>query len=176
LNKRNRAHGRIGSSIFRRSITSSLTAANGGVDRELQYADLDGDGVYEISQAVPAFVFFEDLTNATSHLIDVAFKYDPKTRQYLPANQILQPYSLAGIEDEINGLDKSDTHKFTSDVLLIVLRYIYAGKRKEAWSFYNREYNLPDKERLPGKYWLRCVVNLFTDIFIAKRNLTKPCS
>lgn len=122
-----------------------------GVNRELMYGDIDGDGTYEISQAVTAFAFFEDLTNATSHLVDVVFKYDAKRREYLPANQLLQSYSLAGINDVIKALDKSDAHKFESDVLLIVLRYIYAGKRNEAWSFYNREYNLPDKERLRAR-------------------------
>ena len=122
-----------------------------GVTRELAYADIDGDGIQEISQAVPAFVFFENLTNATSHLIDVVFRYDRKTKQYLPANQTFQKYSLAGIGDQIKGLDKSDALKFKSDVLFVVLRYIYAGKRDEAWSFYNREYNLPDKEPLRGK-------------------------
>ena len=122
-----------------------------GVNRELMFGDIDGDGVYEISQAVTAFVFFEDLTNATSHLVDITFKYDPKTQEYLPANQILRSYSLSGIDDEIKALDKSDAHKFESEVLLIVLRYIYAGKRNEAWSFYNREYNLADKEHLRGK-------------------------
>jgi hypothetical protein len=122
-----------------------------GVDRELEYADIDSDGIYEISQAMPAFMFFEDLTNATSHLIDIVFKYDGTKQEYLPANQILQTYSLAGLDDEIKALDKSDAHKFEADVLLIVLHYIYAGKRNEAWSFYNREYNLPDKERLRGK-------------------------
>lgn len=122
-----------------------------GVNRELMYGDIDGDGIYEISQAITAFGFFEDLTNATSHLVDVVFKYDPKAQEYLPANQLLQSYSLAGIDDEIKALDTSDAHKFESDVLLIVLRYVYAGKRTEAWSFYNREYNLPDKERLRTK-------------------------
>src|ERR1051325_9517632 len=122
-----------------------------GVTRELEYADINGDDIYEISQAVPAFVFFEDLTNASSHLIDVVFKYDAKTKTYLPANQIFLTYSLAGIDEQIKVLDKSDARKFESDVLFIVLRYIYAGKRDEGWSFYNREYNFPDKERLRGK-------------------------
>jgi hypothetical protein len=122
-----------------------------GVNRELMYGDIDGDGIYEISQAVTAFAFFEDLTNATSHLVDITFKYDPTRQEYLPANQLLQSYSLAGIDDEIKALDKSDAHKFESEILLIVLRYIYAGKLNEAWSFYDREYNLGDKERLRGK-------------------------
>lgn len=122
-----------------------------GVNRELMYGDIDGDGIHEISQAVTAFAFFEDLTNATSHSVDIVFKYDPKAREYLPANQLLQSYSLAGVDDETKSLDKSDAHKFESEVLRIVLRYVYAGKRSEAWSFYNREYSFPDKERLRGK-------------------------
>jgi hypothetical protein len=83
--------------------------------------------------------------------VDIVFKYDAKRQEYLPANQLLQSYSLAGINDVIKALDKSDAHKLESEVLFIVLRYIYAGKRSEAWSFYNREYNLSDKERLRRK-------------------------
>ena len=122
-----------------------------GVTRELEYADIDGDGIYEISQAVPAFQDFDSLSIASSPLIDVVFKYDGKTKTYLPANRIFVTYALAGVDEQIKALDKSDARKFESDVLFIVLRYIYAGKRNEAWSFYDREYNLPDKERLRGK-------------------------
>ena len=122
-----------------------------GVDRELRYMDVDGDGVHEISQAVPAFTFFEGLTNATSHLIDVAFKYDPKAKKYLPANHVFQDYALRGIEDEISCLNRNDEQKFSLGVLHVVLRYIYAGKEAEAWSFYEREYHRPDKAELKSK-------------------------
>jgi len=35
-------------------------------------------------------------------------------------------------------------------VLKVVLSYLYAGKEQEAWSFYESEYNLPDKEEIKG--------------------------
>ncbi len=33
-------------------------------------------------------------------------------------------------------------------VLEVVLTYLYAGKEQEAWSFYESEYNLPDKDEM----------------------------
>jgi hypothetical protein len=122
-----------------------------GVGRELLYADLDGDGVYEISQAVQAFVFFENLTNGSSHLVDVVFKYDREKMEYLPANQVIEAKTLGPIEDEAKDLKRDDERTFAPQVLSIMLRYIYAGREKEAWSFYNREYNFRNKSPLRAK-------------------------
>jgi hypothetical protein len=122
-----------------------------GLGRELSYQDIDGDGVFEISQAVTAFAFFDNLTYAASHLVDITFKYDRGTRQYLPANQIFQNRSLERIEDEIAKLNRDDERRFASDVLRILLPYIYAGQEKEARAFYDREYTLADKEVLKQK-------------------------
>jgi len=33
----------------------------------------------------------------------------------------------------------------------VVLRYIYAGKEKEAWLFYDKEHHLFDKEEMKSK-------------------------
>lgn len=122
-----------------------------GVGRELMYADVDGDGVYEISQAVQAFVFFENLTNGSSHLVDVVFKYDRDRMEYLPANQVIEAKTLGPIEDEAKDLKRDDERTFAPQVLLIMLRYIYAGREKEAWSFYDREYNFGNKSSLKAK-------------------------
>ena len=122
-----------------------------GVGRELLYGDLDGDGVYEISQAVPAFVFFENLSNATSHLVDIVFKYDPQKGEYLPTNQIFAGKTLGPIESEAKNLNRSDQRSFGSQMLEIMLRYIYAGRKKEAWSFYDRAYPFADKVELKVK-------------------------
>src|SRR5215203_4027867 len=119
-----------------------------GVGRELMYEDVDGDGVYEITQSVSKFVFFGRLSNATSHLVDITFKYDPTAREYLPANQLFPTRLLAGVEDKIQLLNRDDEWKFGSDVLRILLNYIYSGQRNEGWAFFDREYNLPDKKQL----------------------------
>jgi hypothetical protein len=122
-----------------------------GVGRELMYADVDGDSVYEISQAVQAFVFFENLTSGSSHLVDVVFKYDRDKMEYLPANQVIQAKNLGTIENEAKNLKRDDERTFASQLLLIMLRYIYAGREKEAWSFYDREYNFGNKSSLKAR-------------------------
>ena len=40
---------------------------------------------------------------------------------------------------------------YLSLVLQVVLRYIYAGKEKETWLFYDKEYHLADKEEMRSK-------------------------
>jgi hypothetical protein len=119
-----------------------------GVGRELIYEDVDGDGVYEITQSVSRFMFFGRLSNATSHLVDITFKYDPNTREYLPANKLFPARLLNGVEDQVKQLNQDDEWKFASEVLRILLNYIYSGQKNEGWAFFDREYTLPDKKDL----------------------------
>lgn len=122
-----------------------------GVGRELMYADVNGDGVYEISQAVSAFVFFENLTNGSSHLVDVVFKYDPEKMEYLPANHVTEAKTLGPIHLKAKDLKRDVDQEFASQMLLIMLPYIYAGRESEAWAFYDREYRFDNKSELKTK-------------------------
>lgn len=122
-----------------------------GVGRELTYRDIDGDGVQEIWQSVMGFTFFEGLTNASSHVVDITFKYDPRSGQYLPANQQFTGLSLTEVDTQKRKLHRADEHKFASDLLKILLAYIYAGQEERAWEFYDQEYTLPNKKELKRK-------------------------
>ncbi len=124
--------------------------------------DLDTDGVFEFTQTILTFDYFDRLPHALSPLPAVVFKYDTKANQYRPANRDFPLYLLDGIEkdarrveefnDTINTKTYDDPHgEYLSAVLEVVLRYIYAGKEKEAWRFYETEYKLSDKEEMKTK-------------------------
>jgi hypothetical protein len=123
-----------------------------GVGREeLSVIDIDKDGVYEISLPLTEFYMFENMHTAETPLPEIIFKYDRGAKKYIPANPSFQSYVLRGIEDEVNQLNPNEENGYLLKRLGIVLRYIYAGKEKEAWDFFDREYRLPDKEQMKSK-------------------------
>ncbi len=123
-----------------------------GVGREEFYViDIDKDGVYEISLPITEFYMFENMSMAETPLPTTIFKYNEKAKKYLLANQIFQNYLLTGINDKIKQLNSGDESNYLSDRLDIVLSYVYAGKEEEAWSFFDKEYKLPNKEEIKSK-------------------------
>jgi hypothetical protein len=122
-----------------------------GVGREdLGVLDIDKDGRYEILQELTAFYGFDHFSSAETPLPLVIFKYDEKAGKYLPANDFFQEYALKDIESQIATL-ASDESEYLSRRLDIALQYVFAGKEKEAWAFFDREYKHPDKEEVKSK-------------------------
>ena len=110
--------------------------------------DLDGDGVKEISAPITDFYSFHDKVSMSQvPLPTIIFKYDPANGEYLPANVHFLTYSLdeANERDE---LDSTDPTFVRATVLHRLLVYVYAGREKEAWEFYDRTYKLDDKEEI----------------------------
>jgi hypothetical protein len=127
-------------------------SARGGVDREeFQIIDLDKDGVYEILQYVIDFYAWENITMAETPLPVVVFKYDRRSKRYLPANPDFADYVLHGIEDEIQKLDPNDQERYFSRRLDIALRYIFAGRENDGWAFFDRAYQRPDLRQVKLK-------------------------
>jgi hypothetical protein len=123
-----------------------------GVGREeFSVIDIDKDAIYEISMPITEFYMFESMYMAETPLPEIVFKYDLKARKYFPANPAFQAYALMGIDDAIRRVNPNDASRYLSTRLDIVLRYIYAGKEAEAWSFFDEEYRLPDKEVMRAK-------------------------
>lgn len=122
-----------------------------GVGREeLSVIDLDKDGTYEISMPLTAFYMFEDMSMAETPLPEIIFKYDAKARGYLPANQLFPEYSLRGVDEAIRVL-KSDDDAYMSKRLGILLRYVYAGRERDGWDFFERAYTRADRDALKKK-------------------------
>jgi hypothetical protein len=119
---------------------------------EVSIIDPDNDGIYEIGLAVTAFYLVFDFSMSETPLPYVIFKYDKKTDKYLPANHLFQNYLLQGIDKSISELstDLKSSYYF-SDRLSVLLDYLYAGKEKEGWAFFDQTYTLPDKETVKAK-------------------------
>ena len=122
-----------------------------GVGREeLSVIDIDKDGVYELSMPVTAFYMFEDMSAAETPLPEIVFRYDARAHRYLPANPLFPEYALRGVDEDIRAL-KSDDAAYTSKRLAILLRYVYAGRGREGWDFFDRAYERADRDALRKK-------------------------
>ncbi len=126
------------------------------VGHALRAIDIDGDGKYELIQSLLSFWFWGRFSNVDSPFIEVIFVYNPTLQKYVPANPQFQEFALRNIQDNLrkakeiqadSNLPGQDKGKLGA-VLEVVLTYLFAGKEQEAWSFYETEYNLPDKEEM----------------------------
>ena len=117
-------------------------------------------GVSELFMALHTFWFFDGLCGACSPNFDIAFKYDTKRGIFRPANHVVKGScdtadELIQAEQRIrvwqsenpdlisNPIKASDLY---SKVLIHSLPMIYCGNEKLGWSFFDRLYNLPDRE------------------------------
>lgn len=121
-------------------------------DEEVAIIDPDHDGIYEVELAVRSLDSVFDFPMSETPLPGVIFKFDKKTDSYLPANHLFQNYLLQGIDKQISELNADPkSPKYLSSRLGVLLHYLYAGKEKEGWAFFDREYALPDKEMIKTK-------------------------
>lgn len=119
-----------------------------GIGREeFNVIDVDKDGVYEISLEVTAFYQMQDkMYIGEIPLPEILFKYDATQKKYLPANHLHIDYALRGLDARLQALNETDN--YLSKRLHILLRYIFAGREKEGWAFFEEAYRRPDKEEI----------------------------
>jgi hypothetical protein len=115
---------------------------------ELRTIDADKDGPLELVQGLGSFWYILG-DNVTSPRQPIILKYHPSIRKYIPANKQFQTFVLQDIDQRIGkgreikqNMNNSSCYAAIIDV---TLRYLYAGKPKEAWAFFEREYNQSDK-------------------------------
>ena len=122
---------------------------------ELRASDIDSDGKLEIIQNLGSFWYFNS-DNLFSSRPQIIFKYNSSTGSYIPANPEFKETVLKDIEQRIaktrEVIERKDDRAYDlhvrSAVLDVVLRYLYAGRKDEAWAFYDENYNVEDKESL----------------------------
>jgi hypothetical protein len=124
---------------------------------ELHPEDIDGDGTYELTQAVMTFDYFH-MSHASSVFPTAVFSYDKKSRTYAPANERFSAYVLDDIGKDLKGLElvrrEIDSQNlqhhevYLSAVLKVLLKRIYAGNETDAWKFFDAEYRLSDKDEI----------------------------
>jgi hypothetical protein len=113
--------------------------------------DFDGDGVEEISLAITSFWGFCHMSMAESPLPSVVFKYEPNRRKYMPdKSEFLR--GLTDIDEDVRKIDPNENPRegskgsYLATRLDIFLRYVYAGRDSDGWSFFDKTYNLKDKQ------------------------------
>jgi hypothetical protein len=115
--------------------------------------DYDGDGVYEISLAITNFWGFGSMSMADSPLPCVVFKYKPGIGKYMPDTSAFAR-EVDHIEEEAQKIDPNEklpdayAGRYLAVRLDILLRYVYAGRESDGWSFFERTYNLSDKREV----------------------------
>ena len=122
---------------------------------ELSLKDIDGDGRYELTQAVMTFDYFH-MSHASSVFPSAIFSYDEKMRMYLPANHKFSSYLLEGLEEDLQRVveerGKVDSNnvianeRYLAAVMQVTLKYIYAGQEADGWEFYDLEYSLNNRD------------------------------
>jgi len=123
------------------------------VGREEVWAvDIDGDGVYEIWLFVTSFYgAFSQLSVSTTPLPTVVFSYDKQAGRYLPANHRYRDYLLKDIKTEIRDLPTEGGEQYVARRLDVLLQFLYAGKEKDGWEFFDKAYTLPDADKIKAK-------------------------
>ena len=120
-------------------------------DADCLVEDLDGDSVFEISLPITDFYALMDkMAMSDIPLPTITFKYNSAQRKYLPANHFLRPLpelfpsdaDIIAAQEETSGL------RGGSIVINNLLTLIYAGKREQAWRYFNATYNLADKKEI----------------------------
>jgi hypothetical protein len=122
-----------------------------GGNEEVCVHDFDGDGVEEISMAITSFWGFGVMSMAESPLPCVVFKYESKRRKYLPDRSAFAR-ELTNIEEDVQNIDPNENPRgglpglYLATRLDIFLRYVYAGRETDGWSFFDKTYSLKDKQ------------------------------
>lgn len=127
------------------SIFNSSEFNVGGED--FQIGDFDKDGVYELSFANYISLKSNSQTPATSMpFTEIIFKFNPILNKYLPANPQFAHYLLRDVDEQTKLIRRENKDTQFADVLDITLKYIYAGKEKDAWEFFEERYDFEDKQ------------------------------
>lgn len=111
--------------------------------------DLDADGVYEITVPITDFYELQDkMSMSQIPLPEIVFRYDRAGRKYLPANPQFENHLLGEISTLDDRLSSKDPFELRSAVLNKLLTYVYVGRERAGWEFYERSYNLNDKAEI----------------------------
>jgi hypothetical protein len=148
-------------SLFPRYRVLFDTNDFGGSRQDIWITDIDKDGTYELKVVTYGCISIGlEYNLLCTPQPEIIFKYDKKTDKYLPANHLLESYALEGIAERIGRLKPtSEKPSITNskaveecvdfrEMTEIFLDFIYAGKENQAWAFFDKFYNLPDRKKV----------------------------
>lgn len=101
---------------------------------ELRASDFDGDGRSELVQHLGTFWYWI-CDNVRSPRPPIVFAYDAGAGRYVPASVKFQEPLLADIGARA---ERAREPGGLCGVLDVTIRYLYAGREREAWEFFGR--------------------------------------
>jgi hypothetical protein len=126
------------------------------IGEDMTLVDIDGDGRYEFTQDVMAFDYF--MTSHAGSVFPLAvFAYDERAEKYVPSNRKFAAYLLRGVARDIGKVEAlnrrltraeraSTFHgEHFTEVMDVLLKYVYAGEERKGWAFFGSHYMLADK-------------------------------
>ncbi len=132
-----------------KSYRTIFDSAEWGISREeLEFIDIDNDGSYEIKTLDVWFLTFGNLAMSESPMVSLIFKYDPTAKKYLPANHLFASEALNKIEERIQKIGTANPEDEMGGKVNVLLQFLYAGKEKEGWDFFERAYQAKDNAEI----------------------------
>jgi len=128
--------------VFRLAFDSRRYPIGDAMD-DAVLLDIDKDGMLEFIHYSNMFSYFDDYCFTCLPRPVVVFRYNLEAKQYFPANHIFPAYSLKGVKKSIEQVKEMDRQQrdIFPPMLEVLLSYIYSGREKQAWAFYNQYYN-----------------------------------
>jgi hypothetical protein len=145
---------------FRVIYDSSTRDSANEIGNQLTPVDIDGNGIYEFYQEVMAFDYFGPGGHATAAFPPAIFAYDGRKRLFELANKKFPDFVLQKLKENIDGLadwrkenESYGTQITDEEIAEITVRntflyMIYAGKRTQAWEYFEMNY----KSHTGGQY------------------------
>lgn len=148
---------------FRTIYTSEKYDSANQIGNQLVPVDIDGDGVFEFYQDVMAFDYIGVYSHATSSFPPAIFAFDKKSSRYELATKHFPEFVLKRLQENIDRLEpvQKEAEKyetgFTKDEIDEIrtretfLFWVYAGKREEAWKFFEQNYRSETGDKYQDK-------------------------
>jgi hypothetical protein len=129
----------------------------GGFRDAIEIFDTDDDGTYELAHFDSCFRYIFDDCGTCTPEPRVAWRYDVRTRRYLPAKHLMQGFARAELDQEKNSLkappikpgesdDLREAYDRRRTALDVFAQLMHLGVESEAWTILNKYYKPSKKE------------------------------
>jgi len=126
---------------------STLYSDDSEIGYDLHPVDIDRDGVFEFYQYVMAFDYLGSAGHAGSSFPPAIFAYDSQTGKYILANKRFPAFVMEQLEAVFDGREGRLADRENEQEYLVRTRFlfmVYAGKRDEAWKYFDANYRSND--------------------------------
>lgn len=119
---------------------------------ELTPVDIDGDGILEFHRDVMAFDYMSPFGHAGAAFPPAVFRYEESSGKFELANTTFSKFILSLLDKRLNLYKKSGWHEKTGEMSENSTRntflfLVYAGKKDEAWKYFDENYTFPNREK-----------------------------